>query len=94
MTDASPSPENVLRSPLTPKQIVEQRTNGGYVTGLVLLDTADMIDGDLESVLDTLSERLVGSSLGMDIAYEAVAVQEGTLVMRVTLDPSMVLEVG
>jgi hypothetical protein len=86
------SPESVLQEPLTPEQILERQDDQGFVSGLILIDTGDMIDGDLESVLDLLSERLVGSPLGMEIEYEATGVLDGSIVMRVTLDPAMVLE--
>jgi len=90
----NPLEEEVLHTPLTREQIVARQKENGFVTGRVLLDPEALIDGDLESFLDQLSERLVDSSLGMEINYEAVAVSEGSIVFQVTLDPTMVLEVG
>ena len=87
-------PEDFLHIPLTHEQIIERREEDGFITGRVLLDLEALIGADLESFLDQLSESLVGSSLGMDISYEAVAISEGSIVFQVTLDPTMVLEVG
>lgn len=83
----------VLTAPLAPAEIAARLDSDGMVSGLVAVDVSDLIDGDLEYVLDLLSERLVGSSLGMEIDYQPVHVQDsGALVMRVTLDPSMILD--
>lgn len=82
-----------LLSPLNAAEITERLDEHGHVSGIVAIDLTDLIDGDLESVLDLLSERLVGSTLGMEIDYSPVHVQDdGVLLMRVTLDPSMVLD--
>jgi hypothetical protein len=83
---------DVLHTPLTPEQIIARRDGDGFVSGLVLMETEEMINGDLESVLDTLSERLVNSSLGMEIDYQPAAVlDDGSIVMRVALNPAAVL---
>ena len=81
----------VLHEPLTPDQIRARMDDDGYVAGLVPMDLDDTTDG-LESTLDALSERLVGSGLLMDIDYRPVAVtRDGTIIVRVAGDPSMVL---
>jgi len=82
-----------LTRPLTPAEIVARLDDDNYVTGLVTMDISDAIDGDLEFWLDLCSEQLIGTSLGMDINYRPVGVQpDGTLVVKVTLDPSMALD--
>lgn len=82
-----------LTDPLTIDQIKASLDEDGYVTGDVLVDISDAIDGDLESWLDLCSERLTGSICGMDINYDTIgAIDDGTLIVRVTLDPSMILD--
>lgn len=56
-----------LTEPLTIDQIREQAGDDNIVTGLVPFDMSELIDNDLEAILDLMSERLVGSSLGMQI---------------------------
>jgi hypothetical protein len=90
-----PIPNEVIYSPLTTQQIVERLDDQGFITGLVVIDLSSVIDGDLESFLDDLSERLVGSSLGMEIDYTPHSIlTDGSIVMSVTLNPSMVLDIG
>lgn len=82
----------LLREPLDASTIRARLDEYGYVTGCVAVETDEMIEGDLESFLDLISERLVGSSLGMDLSYRAVGVDDGDVVFEVTLDPSAVLD--
>lgn len=81
-----------LTQPLTIDQMQADFDADGYVTGNVLLDLNDAIDGDLDYWLDLCSERLTGSICGTDIDYEVVGADDGMLVVRVTLDPSMILD--
>jgi len=83
----------VLSAPLTSAEIARGLDPVGYVWGLVNIDLEEAIEGNGESWLDLCSERLIGSSLGMDISYTVVNVQsDGTLAVQVRLDPSMALD--
>jgi hypothetical protein len=94
MTEETFTPNSILYEPLNAEKILAQRDENGFISGLVLVDISDIIDGDLESLLDTVSEKLVGSPLGMEIEYKPVGALNGDIVMRVTLDPTMVLDAG
>ena len=83
---------DLINEPLTTAQISERLDSDGYVTGNVPVDASDLIDNDLEGVLDLLSEKLVGTTSGMNINYQPVAVlPDGTISMSVTLDPTLIL---
>lgn len=83
-----------LTSPLTQDEMTSRLDENGYITGLVLVDLSELIDNEFEETLDMLSERLTGSIRGMDINYNVVAVQDDgfSLIMKVSLDPSMILD--
>lgn len=69
-----------LTKPLTKQEIIRQFKATGEVTGKVLVDPNEMIEGDLEYFLDLLSTSLVGSNLLCDVRYDAVGVQDGDVV--------------
>lgn len=81
-----------LTKPLTKQEIIRQFKAVGEVSGNVLVEINEMIEGDLEAFLDLISTRLVGSDLLCDVRYDAVGVQDGDVVFEVTGDPSMVLD--
>lgn len=83
---------DVLVRPLTIDQIRDGLDADGYVSGTVCVDLTDLLSADFEYVLDLFSEKLIGSTLGMNIDYEVIGTDKGSLLMRVTLDPSMALE--
>lgn len=93
-SSSSNGSSDILEKPLTAAQIKERLDSDGFVTGRVLFDLDDAVHLDLDSFYDRLSERLVGSSLGMDIGSKVVGSHEGSIVLEVSLDPSMVLETG
>jgi len=64
----------------------------GFIRGEVLVDLPDLIDRDLEGALDMFSQRLTGGDLLMDITYKAVRVEGESLVVEVSGDPAMILE--
>ena len=67
----------------------QQADENGYVSGEVVIELGDIIDGDLESLLDELSERLIGTVCGCDIQYECKSITpDGTITITVTLDAS------
>lgn len=66
----------------------------GYIRGEVIVDLSDLIDSDLEGALDLFSDRLTGSDILMDIAYKALRVEDGSVVIEVSGDPSMIIEMS
>ncbi len=82
-----------LLRPFTQSEIRANLDKEGFISGNVVLDLADVIDRDLEGFLDLISEKLVDSSLLMDVGYEFVGKSgDGRLVIKVTGDPSDVLD--
>jgi hypothetical protein len=74
----------ILETPLTAFEIGFRSDENGGVVGLITITLSDMIDGSNEDFLDLLGDRLIGSSLLMEIEYHAVSVgAEHDLVMRV-----------
>lgn len=86
-----PTP-TVLVRPMTVDQIKNGLDADGYISGIIYVDLTDLLSEDLEYVLDLFSEKLIGSSLGMDIDYEVIGTDKGSLLIQVTLNPSMALE--
>jgi hypothetical protein len=75
----------ILETPLTAFEIGFRSDENGDVAGLVTIGLSDMIDGSNEDFLDLLGDRLIGSSLLMEIEYHAVSITEKhDLVMRVS----------
>lgn len=71
----------------------EHADENGYVSGEITIELQDIIDGDLENLLDELSERLIGSICGSDIQYECKSITpDGTIRLEVTVDASMELD--
>lgn len=77
------------------RNLSEAVDENGNVTGTVRVQLSELT-GNLENVLDMLSERLIGSAVGQDISYRAVGIEDDgtTLLLEVTLDPSVAQEDG
>lgn len=70
-------------APLSFEEILKTMNEGMYVSGNVLMEINDLIYGDLESTLDILSEKLVGTPLLSDISYKAVDTYDDMIVVQV-----------
>ena len=82
-----------LSTPLTTAEIAQKLDEHGLVSGLVGVFVGDIIDRELETFYDLMSESLIGSILGMQIDVEPVHVNsDGRIILRVTVDPSMHLD--
>lgn len=70
------------------------KENNGIVTGTVFVSLDAIIGGDLESLLDILSEKLTGSTLLSGTNYKFMPLSSTTesLCFKVTGDASLVLE--
>lgn len=75
-----------LDKPLTEKDV----DSDGWVRGVIRLELSELISNDLEGVLDIMSERLTGSGLLSDIAYEVVGHDGDTLFVRVSGDARLI----
>lgn len=66
----------------------------GYITADVRLDIDDIVGVSLEDFLDKLSVGVTGDELLSDISYKATGVDDqGSIVLSVTGDPALSLEV-
>ncbi len=76
------------------KEIIASRNKDDYVKGYIQIDISDMIDNDYEAFLDTISEKLVGSSLLQDIDYDVVGLadESNELILRVSGNVSQIIE--
>lgn len=80
-----------LEKPYSNREIKKLSNNGkNYITGRVAVECNELFDG-LESFLDTLSRKLVGDDLLMDISYKVVGGEGSTIAFEVTGDVSEVL---
>lgn len=78
--------------PLSKGEIMRQMQTSKVVYGIIEMELSEFIDSDLESILDTMSERLTGSPLLMGTDYTVVDHEKNTLFVRVSGDPSSILE--
>ena len=82
-----------LENPLTKEEISKQYDATGRVSGVVAVNLDNLVERGFESVLDLLSDLLVGSDDLMDTSYELVGtLGDGVLLVKVGGDPTMVLE--
>jgi hypothetical protein len=87
-----PPDDDILYEPMTLDQIKSGLSSDGFITGKILVDMDSVVGLDPESFYDLISERLVGSDLGMDITYQVVGANNGSVVVQASLDPSAVLD--
>lgn len=81
-----------LSAPLTKEQIKARADDDNYIEGVVALKLEELIYNDPAGFLDILSERLVGTSLLMDIQYDVVGHDGNILHIKVAGDVSVWFE--
>ena len=81
----------ILGKPLTKKAMKVIKNKDNIVEGIISVCLADVIDNDLESFLDEISEKLTGSPLLMDINYSIVGGAGQTIFLKVSGDVSEIL---
>lgn len=64
---------------------------GNYLTAIVEISLADIIDQNLDEFLDTIAEEAVGDIRLMDISYEAIGGGDDTVRLQVGGDVSEIL---
>lgn len=70
--------------PLTREEMISQMFTEKRVSGIVPVTLAEICEGDQDALLDTLSLRLTGTVLLMDITYTIAGHEENTLFLYVT----------
>jgi|SRR5581483_11248625 len=81
-----------LNTPLSLDAMRQAEANDSYVSGIVALHLGEVIDHNLESFLDDIAVKLMGSELLMDINYRVVGFRpDGTLLLCVTGDASEII---
>lgn len=87
--DEKPEEHPVFKSGETKPHIEDD----GRVYGVVSVDVNDLINGNMDTVLDLLSEKLTGSESLSDITFSVVGLKPpGTLYVEVGGDPALILE--
>lgn len=80
----STTPE-FLTKPLTYNQMREMKDEDNKVEGIVLTSTTELIEGDRDQLLDTLSERLTGSTLLYDMDFTFLGqIDEENMMVKVS----------
>ena len=76
---------DILLEPLTLQELKDKSTKQGILTSKLLVGLDELIDGDIDDLNDTVSERITGSCCGLtDISYEPMGSVRGNIVLRVT----------
>lgn len=81
----------VLMQPFSTEEIMVKKDENNYIEGVIRIDLSDAIDNDSEGFLDLISEKLVNSSLLMDINYEIVGSMHSSLLLQVSGDVSCLI---
>ena len=83
----------LLTAPLSEHDVRMMRgTNNDYVEGVVQVELSDIIDSDIASFYNAVSQMLIGSDMLMDIFWEVVGHDGSTLHLKVTGDSSQAVE--
>jgi hypothetical protein len=84
-----------LDEPLDAAEVRRQFEETTSVEGVVRIDFGEVVETccqvGFEGLLDVLSYRLTGSCLLLDVDYEVVGVEDGTLLVKVDGDPAMII---
>ena len=82
-----------LKEPLSHDEVEKQFAATGRVHGTVLVVLHDIVVHDEEDVKTLIAEKLVGDAgeLLKDVAYKAVGVHEGDLIIDVSGDPCIII---
>lgn len=84
---------NVLKQPLKVEEMKRMMEQKGYIEAIVPVELNELLNGDLESFLDLISELATGSVCLMNIDYEMIQViNPYTVAIKVTGDASSVLD--
>lgn len=74
------------------KKIAKEQGDDTYVEGYVLVPDSVLIEGDIETFLDYISECLIGTCLLMDVSYGATGVKDGDIIYWVQGDASEAID--
>ncbi len=83
----------IQQAPYTTEQMKALKNKDNYITGNLVVHVSELINNDLESFLDRLSEALTGSPLLMNIDYSIIGVlSPDDLIIKVSGDVTAILE--
>lgn len=75
------------------EEVIASRDENNYVEGYIEVHVSTLVDNDLESFLDIISEELVGSDLLMDVNYSVVGLEDNDmLILKVSGDVSSIID--
>lgn len=78
-----------LMEPFTDEEILKEKDENNYVSGVIAVPITNVIDADYEGFLDLISTKLVNSDCLMDIRYGVVGqTEDGDLLIEVSGDTS------
>jgi len=93
MTMHPPKGEKPSDHPVWRNVVKPHLEDDGRLYGVVEVDVNDLINGNMDTILDLLSEKLTGSESLSDITFSVVGFKPpGTLYIEVGGDPALILE--
>lgn len=92
-TIGSPSKQiEYLTEPLTIEEMKAAADDEFYISGIVAVSACDMAHRFDDGFSDTISEKLTGSTLLMDVYYNEIGIlDDGTALLDVSGDISVIL---
>ncbi|MDF2884828.1 MAG: hypothetical protein K0R54_5398 [Clostridiaceae bacterium] len=84
----------ILEKPYTIKELIDKKNENGYVEGVVKVKLSELVEGSYDDYLDTISEKLTGSSLLREIQDRIVGADEkdNAVLLSVKGDVTAILE--
>lgn len=82
----------ILKEPLSMEEMQSQMEKNQKVQGVVEVELSEIVNRDLESFLDLISDKLTNTWLLSGTDYELVGHKGNTLHLKVTGDAGLVLE--
>lgn len=76
--------ECVLRKPYTPEEIIKMMDENNYISGIIQMPLSAIAYSDMETFLDTISEKLVGDYLLSDIRYKPIGTIDNDVLIKVS----------
>lgn len=75
-----------LEKPLSTQELIDRKDENGFISENLVVPFFDLIDCDLETLNDEVSERITGSDCGLlDIEYRAIGITpDNEIIVEVT----------
>lgn len=82
----------LILKPMTEKELRDNMDENGYIEADVIIGFHNILNVDMETFLDCISEAATGSPLLMDVAYQAIGIADkDNLIIRVRGDASEII---